>query len=142
LASPPPPLIGRKKELLDVLRLFRRDGVRLVTITGVEGVGKTRFAHEVAAELGVIVVDDAVAAEVRAAAPVVATSRERLGLAGEREYRLRPLAEAPAVELFRQRASAINPSFDESYEDVAAVCARLGRLPRAIEQAAARGSLD
>ena len=136
------PLIGRKKELLDVLRLFRDADVRLVTITGPEGVGKTRFAREVAAELNgeVEIVDEN--APVPAQARAIATSREPLGLAGERVYRLRPLAEAPAVELFRQVATAASPAFDASYEEIAAASVRLGRLPGAIVQAAARGSLD
>jgi predicted ATPase/class 3 adenylate cyclase len=50
LPQPPNPLIGRKKELADVLRLLRGD-VRLVTVSGPGGVGKTRFALDVAAEL-------------------------------------------------------------------------------------------
>jgi predicted ATPase len=138
------PLVGRKKELADVLRLFLRDGVRLVTVTGPEGVGKTRFAREVAAELDgeLQLVDDADIAEIPSDTRVLATSRDRLGAPGERIYRLRPLAEAPAVELFRQRATVANPDFDASYADIAAACVRLGRLPGPILQAAARGSLD
>jgi predicted ATPase len=50
LPLPAEPLIGRKKELADVLRLFR-EGARLVTVTGPGGIGKTRFALNVAAEL-------------------------------------------------------------------------------------------
>ena len=44
------PLLGRERELDDVLTLLR-DGSRLVTITGPGGTGKTRFALQVAAEL-------------------------------------------------------------------------------------------
>ena len=43
------PLIGRKKELADVLQALL-DGSRAVTITGPGGVGKTRFALAVAGE--------------------------------------------------------------------------------------------
>jgi len=50
LPLPAEPLIGRKKELADVLRLLRT-GTRLLTITGPGGIGKTRFALDVAAEL-------------------------------------------------------------------------------------------
>ena len=49
LPLPADPLIGRKKEFADVLRLLR-GGRRLVTVTGPGGIGKTRFALEVAAE--------------------------------------------------------------------------------------------
>jgi predicted ATPase len=44
------PLIGRKKELAEVLRAIR-DGARLITVTGPGGIGKTRFALQVAEEL-------------------------------------------------------------------------------------------
>jgi len=129
-----------------VLRLVRVDGARLVTVTGPSGVGKTRFAVEVAAELSgsleLALVDDASASEVadRGDAIVIATSGTRLGVSGERAYPLRPLAESPAVELFRQRAEVAAPGFDAAYAELAALCRRLGRLPLAIELVAARGS--
>jgi predicted ATPase/DNA-binding CsgD family transcriptional regulator len=41
-------LLGRDAELGDLISLIRRRGVRLVTITGAGGVGKTRLAIEVA----------------------------------------------------------------------------------------------
>ena len=106
--------------------------------------GKTRLAKEVVAELGsgVELVDDADVTRLPASPRVLATSREPLGASGEHVYRLRPLAEAPAVELFRQRATEVNPDFNAGYEEVADACLRLGRLPGAIVQAAARGSLD
>ena len=50
LPAPANPLIGRKKELADVLRLLADDAKRVVTITGTGGIGKTRFAIAVAAE--------------------------------------------------------------------------------------------
>jgi predicted ATPase len=50
LPLPAEPMIGRKKELADVLRVFR-EGARLVTVTGPGGIGKTRFALDLASEL-------------------------------------------------------------------------------------------
>jgi len=50
LPMPAEPLVGRKKELVDVLRLLR-DSARLVTVTGPGGTGKTRFALEAASGL-------------------------------------------------------------------------------------------
>ena len=53
-ATPPvqlTPLIGREHEVTTVVRLLRRNTVRLVTLTGPGGTGKTRLALQVAAEL-------------------------------------------------------------------------------------------
>jgi len=69
---------------------------------------------------------------------ILATSREPLRIAGEREFPLAPLAEAPAVELFRQRAQAALPGFSCDYGLMAEICGRLDSLPLAIELAAAR----
>ena len=187
------PLVGRKRELGDLVRRLGRDRERVVTLTGPGGVGKTRLATAAAQELvesyqdGVTFVDlapirdpdvvprtiaDALGGEgdpgaqlgtrehllvldnveqVVDAAPdigkllveapglaLLATSREPLRIAGEHEFRLRPLAEAPAVELFRQRAEAARYDFQADYRLLAAICDRLDNLPLAIELAAAR----
>ncbi len=187
------PVVGRKRELGDLVRLLARDRARAVTITGPGGVGKTRLATAAAQELvesyddGVTFVDlapirdpevvlptiaDALGIEgdlatqlgarqhllvldnveqvvdaapdiagLLVAAPgivVLATSREPMRIAGEHEFRLSPLAEAPAVELFRQRAEAARYDFDADYRQLAAICERLDNLPLAIELAAAR----
>jgi predicted ATPase/DNA-binding SARP family transcriptional activator len=85
---------------------------------------------------------------------ILATSREPLGIAGERVVTVPPLAvpppaatgaerigEAPAVALFCQRAAAVAPSFrlDEGNAvAVAEIARRLDGLPLAIELAATR----
>ena len=85
--------------------------------------------------------------ELLAAAPgltMIVTSRATLRLAGEQEYPVQPLAEAPASTLFVQRAAAVSPEFaltDENAEPIAAICSRLEGLPLAIELAAARTKL-
>ena len=191
-----PPLLGRKRELGELLRLLGKERVRLVTLTGPGGIGKTSLAVAAAAELvesfddGVGLVELAAirepslvlahiaeslggegdaAAQLRnrelllvldnleqvisvapeiagllSSAPnlsLVVTSREPLRIADEREFPLRPLAEAPAVELFRQRAEGVLPGFAADYARLAEICRRLDNLPLAIELAAARVKL-
>jgi predicted ATPase/DNA-binding SARP family transcriptional activator len=91
-----------------------------------------------------------------AAAPtlkVLVTSRVRLGVAGEHEFHVGPLAapandaggvalrENPAVRLFIRRASDASTSLvfdDDAVRAAASICTRLDGLPLAIELAAAR----
>ncbi len=221
LPAHPTPFLGREREVEEVASLLLQPGVRLVTLTGPGGVGKTRLGTRVAAEAlesfpdGAFMVDLArqtdpelvpsatatalglreqpgqtlsqtlaaylrdrtillvfdnfehvlpaatLVAELLAAAPglkVLATSRARLGLQAEREYRveplpipnqdaLPPLAELScfdAIELFTSRAQALRPGFmltSENATAVAEIVCQLDGLPLAIELAAARVKL-
>jgi predicted ATPase/transcriptional regulator with XRE-family HTH domain len=49
---PPTALIGREQEMTHALTFLQRGGVRLLTLTGTSGVGKTRLAIQLAQELG------------------------------------------------------------------------------------------
>lgn len=72
---------------------------------------------------------------------VLATSRERLRIEGERVYPLAPLDDASAVTLFEQRARAADPGFRLTQREnatVVEICHCLDGLPLAIELAAAR----
>jgi predicted ATPase/class 3 adenylate cyclase len=50
LPVPPTPFLGREDELAEVVRLLTREGVRLLTLIGPGGTGKTRLALQAAAE--------------------------------------------------------------------------------------------
>jgi predicted ATPase len=221
LPAPCTSFVGRDKELADVKQLVRSDHIRLLTLTGTGGSGKTRLALHVAADLseefpgGVYMValasvtDSGTVAsiiaqtlghrhtggrpltealqlylslsvhaptlllldnfeQVVAAAPLLVsllascpplkicvTSRAVLHVSGEHEYlvpllrapdprQLLPLAELsrnPAVALYVQRATAVNPAFtikQDNARAVAEICSQLDGLPLAIELAAAR----
>ncbi|MEV7534244.1 ATP-binding protein [Streptomyces hydrogenans] len=71
---------------------------------------------------------------------VLATSREPLGVPGERSRPLGPLPEAAALRLLGERGAAARPGFEVAGDLVSAreIVRRLDGLPLAIELAAAR----
>ncbi|MEU8571217.1 BTAD domain-containing putative transcriptional regulator, partial [Streptomyces pathocidini] len=71
---------------------------------------------------------------------VLATSREPLGVPGERVRPVEPLPDPVALRLLADRGAAARPGFrtDEDPEACAEICRRLDGLPLAIELAAAR----
>lgn len=97
LPIPPTPFIGREREAAALRDLLRRDDVRLVTVSGPGGTGKTRLSLHVAAELrgqfehGVWFVNLAPIGDPSLVASIIA---QALGL--------REVGEQPIVELLKQ----------------------------------------
>jgi predicted ATPase/class 3 adenylate cyclase len=83
LPVPPTPFLGRARELADVVDLLTRDDVRLLTLTGPGGTGKTRLALQAAGETAQEFPDGiwwVPLAPLRAAALVLPTVAQTLGL--------------------------------------------------------------
>jgi predicted ATPase/transcriptional regulator with XRE-family HTH domain len=83
LSTPATPFVGREAALAGAADLLAAPGVRLVTLTGPPGAGKTRLALEVAAQLADRYRDGVVAvtlALLRDAALVLPAVRQALGL--------------------------------------------------------------
>src|SRR5262249_20610301 len=80
LPAQPTPLIGREQEVATACETLQRQEVRLLTLTGPGGIGKTRLGLQVAGELievcqdGVFLVDLAPVTDPGLVAPTIAQS--------------------------------------------------------------------
>jgi transcriptional regulator with XRE-family HTH domain len=167
--SVPPPapssaIVGRQHEVAALVDLMVER--RLVTITGVSGVGKTRLALEVAGELHfrlgwsvawlpvsrtpvidddqdtVLVTDHSPDAHLLERHPrlrVVVTSLAPTGIAGEHVFPLGPLTDDAAVQLLVTNVRRVRPGFrqeDANHAALTGLVRELDGLPSALEFAA------
>jgi len=140
LPALPIPLIGRAQELREVQGLLLRPNVRLLTLTGPPGVGKTRIALEVARTAcdafpdGVHFVDLSPLTDVDHVVPVLARS---LGVATGRE----PMRTRMAWALRDRRVLLVLDTFDHVLEAAAEVAALLDQTTGLMVLATSREAL-
>jgi predicted ATPase/DNA-binding SARP family transcriptional activator len=140
LPVPPTPLVGRRLEVAAISGLLREEDVRLVTLTGTGGTGKTRLALAVAETLepelrdGALFVDLSPLADPQLLLPTIA---EALGV----QERTRPLRETVAEHLHGRRMLLVLDNLEQLLPAAPVVAELLAAAPRLLVLATSRAPL-
>jgi len=140
LPTPPTALVGRRLELAAVAALFRVEGVRLVTLTGPGGTGKTRLGLAVAEALEPELRDGALFVSL---APVSSPELLVPTIADALEVREggRSLAEGVGEHLRERRILLVLDNFEQLLPAAPFVADLLAAAPRLLVLATSRAPL-
>lgn len=123
-------LVGRDEEVRQIKELVLRDDVRLLTLTGPPGIGKTRLAMQVAAELAAEFADGVHYVSLAPLADpelVVSAVARALGL---RESGRRPLRDAVADALRERHVLLVVDNFEHVVAAAPLIAQLLAAAPR------------
>lgn len=127
---PPTALIGREQEMMRAMTFLQRDGVRLLTLTGPSGVGKTRLGIELTQELGERFEDGVVfvaLAPLRDPSLLPATLAQALGL---RESSEGQVSEQVQAYLQEQHLLLVLDNFEQIQQAAPFIADLLANCPR------------
>jgi predicted ATPase/class 3 adenylate cyclase len=143
LPVPATPFLGREEELVELVARASDPGVRVLTLTGPGGTGKTRLALQVAAELSDVFPDGVwwvPLAPLRAGELVASAVASALDVAEESG---RVLADSIASSLARKRALLLLDNCEHLVDSVARLVAGVvGGCPEVLVVATSREALD
>lgn len=141
LPTPATPLVGRDRELEELQELIRQPGGRLITLTGVGGVGKTRLALEVAHEAASLFSEDAVFVRLAPLSDAELLTSTVLHSLGAIIHEAQSLGEALIRHLHDKELLLVLDNFEHLLEAVPEVADWLESCPRLKVLATSRAPL-
>jgi predicted ATPase/transcriptional regulator with XRE-family HTH domain len=130
LPASPAGLIGRESDVTDLASRVTQGAVRLVTLTGPGGVGKTRLALEVAHRVADVFEDGAYFIDLSPVRDPDQVAGSIARVLGVREYGDRPTSERLLAELGRKHRLLVLDNFEQIIEAAPLVSELLAAAPQ------------
>ncbi len=141
LPAPPTPLLGREREMARALELLCRDDVRLLTLSGPAGVGKTRLSLDVAAGLRADYADGAFLVSLAPLSDPVLVASAIAQALGLREQGDRPLHDTLMASLRDKQLLLLLDNFEHVAAAAPLLAALLAACPHLVLLVTSRASI-